>query len=116
MKFNNKIENKIQNKFLKNGYYIFDIKKKKKLNYIKKEVTKYTLEWLQKKKIKVKLNSKILDNVHKFVQISELNDLRIYIYNKINQKKYFQKLYYELGKEYINIICGNELAMQKNVI
>ncbi|MDA9838868.1 2OG-Fe(II) oxygenase [Candidatus Pelagibacter sp.] len=113
MKFNNKIENKIQNKFLKNGYYIFDIKKKKKLNYIKKEVTKYTLEWLQKKKIKVKLNSKILDNVHKFVQISELNDLRIYIYNKINQKKYFQKLYYELGKEYINIICGNELAMQK---
>ena len=49
MKFNNKIENKIQNKFLKNGCYIFDIKKKKKLNYIKKEVTKYTLEWLQKK-------------------------------------------------------------------
>ena len=37
----------------------------------------------------------------------------MYVYNKINLTKNFQKFFYELGRDYIDLICGNELVMQK---
>ena len=37
MKFSDKKEKKIQNKFIQNGYLIFDIENKKNLNLIKKK-------------------------------------------------------------------------------
>ena len=43
----------------------------------------------------------------------DLNEFRMYIYNEINNSKNFQKIYYTLGKEYIDILCGNELVMQR---
>ena len=42
-----------------------------------------------------------------------LNEFRLYVYNKINNSKDFQKIYYNLAKNYLEILCGNELVMQK---
>ena len=37
------------------------------------------------------------------------------LYSKLNSKEEFLKSYYEFGKEYLQIICGNELVMQRKV-
>ena len=37
------------------------------------------------------------------------------IYSEINDQKWFKKYYYELAEEYLNEICGNEIAMQRKV-
>ena len=43
-------ENKIINKFIKDGYLIFDIKKKKELNNVKKQVSNLSKKLLKAKK------------------------------------------------------------------
>ena len=54
MKFSSILEKKIQNKFLKNGYYIFNIRNKSNLNIIKKRIIKFSRKWLKQKSISVK--------------------------------------------------------------
>jgi sporadic carbohydrate cluster 2OG-Fe(II) oxygenase len=115
MKFSTKEEKKYQKTFLKNGYLIFDIKNKKILDEIKNLTIKLCIKWLKKKKnfFVIKNKKDILDKIHNFIEPKELNEFRLYIYGSINGSKNFQKLYYNLGKEYIDILCGNELVMQK---
>ena len=50
MKFSDK-KKKIQNKFIQNGYLIFDIENKKNLNLIKK-ITKISIQWAKKIQLK----------------------------------------------------------------
>ena len=50
MDFFSKKEKALQNKFLKNGFLIFDINQKKDLNKIKKKVINFSTEWIEKKK------------------------------------------------------------------
>jgi len=113
MIFNSLKEKKIQNNFLKKGYYIFDIKDKKNLNFVKKKVILIILEWFKKKKINTNRKSINLNNLHKYIDYKDINDLRMFIYNKINQVKNFQNIFYNLGRQYIDLLCGNELVMQK---
>ena len=83
---------------------------------LRKRLLVFHQNGLKKKKL-IKLSklkkSKLLDEVHKYIDQSELNEFRLYIYNRINQSKSFQKSYYNLGKKYIDMLCGNELVMQK---
>jgi len=55
----------------------------------------------------------LLDNIHNYLDVKMLNEFRLYVYNKINNSKDFQKIYYNLAKNYLEILCGNELVMQK---
>ena len=36
-------------------------------------------------------------------------------YNSINQQDWFIENYFQIGKDYLEVICGNELAMQRKV-
>ena len=113
MKFSSILEKKIQNKFLKNGYYIFNIRNKSNLNIIKKRIIKFSRKWLKQKSISVKSVNYFLDNLHNYIEPKKLNEFRMFLYNEINNSKDFQKIYYNLGKEYIDVLCGNELVMQR---
>jgi hypothetical protein len=113
MKFSSILEKKIQNKFLKNGYYIFNIRNKSNLNIIKKRIIKFSRKWLKQKSISVKSVNYFLDNLHDYIEPKKLNEFRMFLYNEINNSKDFQKIYYNLGKEYIDVLCGNELVMQR---
>ena len=42
MKFSDKKEKKVQNKFLKNGYLIFEVNKKRDLDFIKKKIENFS--------------------------------------------------------------------------
>ena len=113
MKFSTKSEKHTQSKFLKNGYLIFDIDQKKELYAIKKKVLELSRLWLKKKSIKIKNKKNLLDIIHIYLDKKELNEFRLHIYNQINNSKNFQRIYYNLAKKYLDMLCGNELVMQK---
>jgi sporadic carbohydrate cluster 2OG-Fe(II) oxygenase len=107
--FFNKKEKKIIEKFSNNGFIIFNIDQKNKLSLIKKKII---LEL--KKVLKIK-KSITLEKIHQYIDIKDLNNLRLKIYTNLNKDKNFLENYYSLGKEYLNVICGNELVMQRKV-
>ena len=104
-----------QKSLIKKGYFIFNIKEKKLLNEIRDKTLLHVKDWFKKRKIKVKINSNILNNIHKFISIENLNSLRLHVYNKLNLDRKFHENYFFIGKQYIDILCGNEVSMQKKV-
>ena len=66
------------------------------------------------KKIETKENLS-LDNIHKKIKVKNLNDLRVNIMRKINNDKKFKKFTYEISKDLLNSLVGNELVMQKRI-
>ena len=110
----NKKEKNIISKFLKNGYFIFNIDNKKKLNELKKKILLKSSNLLKEKKILLN-KTDFLNKTHKFIEKEELNGFKLKIYNQLNKDKRFIFNYYLMGKYFLDLICGNELAMQKKI-
>ena len=108
MNFLSKEELNVNKKFSHQGYYIFDIEEKKELSFLKSFVVD-----LSKKKLKIKKLD--LNNLHKHISKKDINSFRLSIFNKANSQKWFAKKYYKIFKKYLDIIVGNELAMQSQV-
>ena len=111
--FLSEYENKISNEFLKNGYII----KKSKEQKILFEIRKLIIDKLKKEiTFKNKLNEDdLLNNIHKNLKLKDLNNTRLKLINEVTSTKKFKKLFYNISKEYLDILLGNELAMQKSV-
>ena len=45
----------------------------------------------------------------------ELNNLRLFVIDKINKDKKFSNEYYQVGKSLLDFLVGNELAMQSKI-
>ena len=105
----------IQKNLIQKGYFVFNIDDKALINNIRKKTMDHVKNWLRSKKIKFSNNINLLDNVHKYIPIEKLNSFRIYVYNKLNIDKKFHKNYFFIGKKYIDILCGNEVSMQKKI-
>ena len=101
----------ISKKFVKDGYIKFKPENNKKLlalqNIICKSITN--------KKLTQKDESKLLNNFHINTNFSEINNIRLSIYNKINSKSEFSKIYYDVAKQALDILVGNELVMQNKI-
>ena len=68
------------------------------------------------KKIQLKIKDlKKLEKTHNFIVPSDLNSIKMKIYSEINNNKKFLKEYYEISKKELEIICGNEIAMQRKI-
>tara|TARA_B100000989_G_C19514054_1_gene460684 strand:+ start:1047 stop:1838 length:792 start_codon:yes stop_codon:yes gene_type:complete len=106
-------EKTIYDDYLKNGYFICDIRNSidfKKTDFaFKKTIAK---ELLVETKI---VNDNFLNNFHKHISKKKINSFRINIINKICKKSSFKQSYYFLCKEILDLIVGNELVMQKNI-
>ena len=98
-------ENKIINKFLQNGYYIGKVEDKKSLEYLNKCIKKN----ITKKKI-LDLNS-----FHKYNKVKDLNKIRVKILNNLNKNKFIRNKYFNLAREHLYTLVGNELMMQKRL-
>ncbi len=59
--------------------------------------------------------SAFLNGIHKSVEVSTLNDLRLAVFNAMRTEDWFKPAYYTLARNAINGIVGNELAMQRSV-
>lgn len=105
-----KEEQDISNEFSKDGYVIKDINNISSLKYIKNKIIK-----IIRKKINLKKNiddTYLLNNIHKFVKVKDLNNFRLSIINDINSDNLFRSHYYKISRPYLDHIVGNELVMQ----
>jgi sporadic carbohydrate cluster 2OG-Fe(II) oxygenase len=109
MNFLTKKENDLANKFKLNGYLIINVESKNSLNYIYNIIIKATKDYLNTKK---KIN---LNYIHKIISVDDLNNFRLKIINSINNDKLARYHYFNLGKECIYSLVGNELMMQKSI-
>jgi len=56
-----------------------------------------------------------LNQIHKFVDPSALNDFRLKVIQGLNALPEFRPMYFRLAKPYLEAIVGNELAMQQRI-
>ena len=95
-----KFSKKYQNDFLNFGYCICKVKNKNDLKYIYDKIKKIS-------------QTKNLNFYHKNINKNNLNSNRLKIFNLINKDMVFRKKYFNIFKEYLEDIVGNEILMQK---
>ena len=112
--FLSKKEKKISYEYEKNGYLVKDIEDKDSLLKIRKIFIQSI-----RKNIKIKSDFKkdedILNFIHKRIKSNKLNDFRLKVINEVNENKELRKLYYNVAKPHLDILIGNELAMQLRI-
>tara|TARA_A100001011_G_C14297409_1_gene839090 strand:+ start:1285 stop:2088 length:804 start_codon:yes stop_codon:yes gene_type:complete len=107
-------EKKVSREFEKNGFVVKDISNQE---YLKK-IRKIFINSIKKNiKIGSEFNNdeSLLNFVHKKIKPNKLNSFRMNIINQINKNKDVRKLYYQVSREYLDILIGNELAMQLRI-
>tara|TARA_Y100001970_G_C14250263_1_gene871336 strand:+ start:49 stop:837 length:789 start_codon:yes stop_codon:yes gene_type:complete len=111
--FTSRIEKKINKHYLENGYVIQDIENLDYLNWIREYFCKIIVSTFPK--LRKEKKDYILNNIHKYIKVSDLNKFRLDIFNKINSNKQFRENFYKISKSLVDIIVGNEVAMQLRV-
>jgi sporadic carbohydrate cluster 2OG-Fe(II) oxygenase len=108
MNFLNKKEKRKTKIFLEKGYIISKVESMSSLKYISLLVSNATNQQLKKKLLN-------LNNAHEKIFIEESNNFRLGIINKINKDKLLRYHYFNIAREALYILAGNELMMQKNI-
>ncbi|MDC3204484.1 2OG-Fe(II) oxygenase [Pelagibacteraceae bacterium] len=103
----------LSKKFIKHGYVIVNLNNKSELKKIKNLVLSSVIKNTKLPTTVGKRN--LLDNFHKFIKIEELNQLRLNIINEINKNKNFKNIYYNLVRNHLEELVGNELAIQNRI-
>ena len=103
------IEKKICNDYIKKGYVVVKSNDSQSLNKIRNSLEKIIIS---KTKIKTK---DCFNNFHKHFKNKDLNSFRVSVISEINKTENIRTLYYSLAKDYLDIIAGNELSMQKKL-
>ena len=107
-------EKKLTKTYLENGYLIVDINDLNSFKIIDKYLKNQILRSFPKITYDYE-GSDIFDHLHKYVKVKTLNDLRIKLIKSLFATKEIKKAYYDISKEIINLIVGNEIAMQKRL-
>ena len=101
------------NDFSNNLHLISNVQNDDTLKILKSEVVKIVSNYL---------NCEIpndedyfLNNIHKIVNKDSVNDLRLHVYNEINSFNWFRPSYFNLAKDNLFELVGNELAMQAKI-
>ena len=112
MNFLDRKDIELSKKFKKDGFIITDIDNFKSLNYIQNKIIKSTQLKINRKKFN---ELDFLNNIHKKIRLNDLNNFRLNIMKNINNDKKFKYYFYDISKELLNSLVGNELVMQKRI-
>ena len=107
------IENKVSKEYLEKGYVVQNIVQLEELNWIRDNFCEIIKDKLPS--LKENTPENILNNIHKYIKIAELNKFRVDVINKINLTKNFRDIFFKISKNLIDIVVGNEIAMQLRV-
>ena len=110
-----KTDLKIIEEFEKKGFVIFQPKNVEPLNEIRDEFLRYISKSIKLKKIDNLEKTEFFNQIHKKISIRELNKFRLNIIKKINHTDKIKIKIHSLSKKYLDILVGNELAIQKRV-
>lgn len=99
--------------FLNKGYVICPAADKAALDWIRDQFFMLAQEALG---IKSSMPADhFLDTIHERVTPRELNDFRLKMIREVNSDNKFRRAYYQIAKPYLDVLVGNELAMQLRV-
>ena len=76
---------------------------------------RYISKSIKLKKIDNLEKTEFFNQIHKKISIRELNKFRLNIIKKINHTDKIKIKIHSLSKKYLDILVGNELAIQKRV-
>lgn len=100
-------------KFINNGYVIFPVCDTEALTCIRDEIINVICNKLGLKLEKTPED--ILNSIHEYIEIEDLNEFRLEIFQQLNAKPWFRAAYYSMGQSVLTKIVGNELAMQRRI-
>ena len=95
----------LEKEFIDQGYIIREAANKDALN----KINKFVIDMLHRR------GGDSLNNTHESISISKLNTFRLEVINEINEQSWLREAYYQIAKPYLDILVGNELAMQLRV-
>tara|TARA_B100000686_G_scaffold352799_1_gene456029 strand:- start:1386 stop:2210 length:825 start_codon:yes stop_codon:yes gene_type:complete len=100
-------------KFTQTGLYIFDVEDRAALDSIQRKLSEGAAQFLG---VSDPLPpSEFLNNIHRWVDVDDLNELRLFLINDLNGEEWLRSSYYALGRTALETLVGNELAMQRRV-
>jgi len=105
MDFLSKNEKILEDEFTNQGFIIREAASKEALN----KIQNFVIDMLTER------GGSSLDSTHEIIDINELNDFRLEVINKINAQPWLREAYYQVAKPYLDLLVGNELAMQSRV-
>jgi sporadic carbohydrate cluster 2OG-Fe(II) oxygenase len=110
--FLSEYEHQLSNDFLNQGYVIRPIDDVEKLAWIRKRIVELVEKEIGKKSDS---ESDILNQIHKQLPVNDLNTFRLKIIQDLYAIKEFREMYFKIARTYLDILVGNELAMQTRV-
>ena len=105
MDFLSKNEKILEKEFTNQGFIIREAASKDALN----KIQNFAIDILSKR------GGSSLDSTHEIIDTNELNNFRLEVINKINAQPWLREAYYQVAKPYLDLLVGNELAMQSRV-
>ena len=105
MDFLLKDEKILEKEFIDQGFIIRPVSNKDALD----KIQQFAIDKLSKK------GNDSLDKTHESVSVDELNTFRLEVIKEINEQPWLREAYYQIAKPYLDILVGNELAMQLRV-
>jgi len=103
----------IANQLLENGYIIKQVDDHTLLDEIKMRVVEIACDKLSHP---MPYDPEVfLSTIHNIVRPDQLNDLRLFVFRKLNEINEIRPTYFALAKSLLNDVVGNELAMQNKV-
>lgn len=106
-------EQQIADEFATNGYVVRPVDNREALDELRRFIAQLVCEHLN-----IQLPNDIddfLNHIERVVSVDKLNDLRLNVYRKMNAPSWFRPTYYGLARSTIEMLVGNELAMQNRV-
>ena len=113
--FKDSNENKLSELLKKKGYLIVKLENLKPLEYLRNTVIKNTTKICNIKYPKNNEEEYFLNNFHKKIKSSKLNEYRVKIINSINKDINFKRNYFLSSKDILYNLVGNELSMQTRI-
>ena len=106
-------EEALNQKFLSDGYLVVPVEDKAGLDRIRDNVAEIAADFLNIELPEDKQG--FLDDMHRNVDVSRLNDMRLAVINGINQLHWLRATYFSLVRSVLDQIVGNELVMQRRI-
>ncbi len=99
--------------FLQNGYVIADVQDRSALDAMRREIVLAACQHLQI--APPADDSAFLNELHTRVKVEDLNALRLGLYRALNDTPWFRPTYFQLARNVVEQLVGNELAMQNRI-
>ena len=106
-------ERKISDEYISEGYIIRQVADSEALSRIREHFVDVIRDTLGKSMTTDV--DQLLNDIHRHVPVENLNDFRLRIIRGINSISDFRELYFRVARPYVEMLVGNELAMQQRI-